>query len=71
MNGIKYSGSYTCEGHTVHFRILENDEVDISEVTQMHSAPIGRTYTSTRTVELDEAIKIQSEFIKLGYDKIS
>ena len=23
------------------------------------------------TVELDEAIKIQSEFIKLGYDKIS
>ena len=37
----------------------------------MHSAPIGRTYTSTKTVELDEAIKIQSEFIKLGYDKIS
>ena len=21
MNGIIYSGSYTCEGHTVHFRI--------------------------------------------------
>ena len=71
MNGIVYSGSYTCEGHTVHFIINDDDTVDITEVTEMTNAPIGKTYTSTKNVDIDEAIDIQAEFIKLGYDKIS
>ena len=48
MNGIVYSGSYTCEGHTVHFVINDDDTVDITEVTEMTNAPIGKTYTSTK-----------------------
>jgi|TARA_Y100000361_G_C11131138_1_gene328991 hypothetical protein len=71
MNGVVYSGSYTCEGHTVHFVINDDDTVDITEVTEMKVDRIGNTYTSTRNVDIDEAIKIQQEFLKLGYDKIS
>ena len=59
------------EGFTVHFVINDDDTVDITEVTEMTNAPIGKTYTSTKNVDIDEAIDIQAEFIKLGYDKIS
>tara|TARA_B100000427_G_C15406391_1_gene549968 strand:+ start:95 stop:313 length:219 start_codon:yes stop_codon:yes gene_type:complete len=66
--GIVYSGSYACEGHTVHFTINENT-VDIIEVVE--SAPRRNSFSTTKKVDIDEGIKIQENYIKLGYDKIS
>ena len=66
--GVVYSGSYACEGHTIHFDIREN-MVDIIEVSDMNI--LNRTFTTTKKVDIDEGIKIQENYIKLGYDKIS
>ena len=66
--GIIHSGSYACEGHTIHFDIREN-MVDIIEVSDMNI--LNRTFTTTKKVDIDEGIKIQENYIKLGYDKIS
>ena len=72
QNGIIYSGQYVMEGHYVSFRILDNDEVEISEVMDLpRYQSKGRTFSTEKKVTLDEAIEIQDRYISLGYDKIS
>ena len=43
--------------------------MDIIEVVE--SAPRRNSFSTTKKVDIDEGIKIQENYIKLGYDKIS
>ncbi len=66
-HGLVYSGSYECEGHNISFVILTGDRVKIIEVNTAQ----GNTNSSERYETLDKAIKLQEEYINLGYDKVS
>ena len=66
-HGIVYNGVYTCEGHTLTFRINENDTVTVTDA--FISGPSATSNSSI--MNLDSAIELQEKYIKLGYDKVS
>ena len=52
-HGIVYNGVYTCEGHTLTFRINENDTVTVTEAVIS-----GPTATSNSIImNIDRAIE--------------
>ncbi len=67
QHGIVYSGVWTCEGHTLTFRINENDTVTVTDAFLAGQ----RALSSTHIMELDDAIQLQEKYISLGYDKVS
>ena len=67
MSNIIYNGQYECEGHSVSFKVCEDDTVVISE-RFISNANVS---TNERKVKLSKALEFQNSLKKYGYDKIS
>tara|TARA_B100001250_G_C19764738_1_gene774185 strand:- start:85 stop:288 length:204 start_codon:yes stop_codon:yes gene_type:complete len=67
MHSVCYSGTWESEGHSITYVINDDDTVNIEESFESGF----RKSNITNVISLDEAIKDQQRYIKLGYDKIS
>jgi hypothetical protein len=76
INGIVLTGTWISEGHTVTFTehkeegTVIHNEMIISESMRGNTwQTIGRNWSMSRTVDLDEAIEEQEKLIKFGYTR--
>jgi hypothetical protein len=61
MANKAYTGTYTYEGHDVHFHILENGaEMEILEIKDGKAIPSKR-------VNIAEGVEYQDQLIEWGY----
>jgi len=69
--GSVCSGTWSSEGHSITFVLLDDGHVSIVEAFRGDSwKRVGRNWSTNRKVELDEAIKEQNKIVKYGYKKV-
>jgi hypothetical protein len=70
--GSVCTGTWICEGHSVTFTILDNCKVSITESFRGNAwTRAGRNWSMNMKVELNEAIKEQDKYIRLGYIRMT